>query len=784
MSRPDYLKYKVSGKIVKLLGADSVSTDTAALFELVKNSYDADASIVWITFKNVQIVDLAQKSLDERHEKITTELKNSNPNLTLHEIEEIVREDPRYKKQLEHVGNLKKNAKIILEDNGSGMTVDKLENKWMVVGVDKEENEINTKKGRRTVGEKGVGRFAAEKIAHKLLLTSHPQNSKSTIIADFDWDLFNSKKKFTDMKIPISYEIKLETKHGLRLELINLKEIWSTRKIKQFIKELSVLVLPQEIDAKYPFSVKVKIEGIKEFVDIESNLYKKAPYHFKVELTEDSKIKFLDVRYKKEKIIPNKFGLELFGFEEEMPFRKNGKPAIASCGPVKFTFYGYPFDPSGRKLGWSEYYGRVDLGEFKDTIEENSGVKIYRDGFRVRPYGDKEHDWLSLGEEARRIAGRLPSQNIIGWLELSANKNPGIIDTTTREKIIENEAFEDLRNFANQTISAFSRYSEARRQQILKKEAQAQVPKMIKNLGEKIIDNPSIDKKTKTSFVTYLNQIQAELTAQDERSIIEKEALMDEKNAFRNLASLGITAGVVSHEINDFLRDIRSHTMLIKDQLNKSTPNIEKMKVNVSVIDPSAQNLLNYMALVKGFAANFASRDKGYRRKTTLSLHDEVDSILVGLKGIFKEWDIIAENKTSRSFPKIRMFRADLQSILLNLISNSIKSLRHFTDERKNLPNSKKNRIRIGTSTTSNEIIITFSDNGLGIPKSDRSHIFELFWSRTTIKDTSVSGSGLGLPIINQIVNDYGGTIKIKEKAELNSGATFTIAIPKKEIIK
>lgn len=330
MERPEYLKYQVSGKIIKLLGRESVSTDTAALFELVKNSYDADATKVIISFEHVKIVDDAYKILEERYLKINNKLRVENPNLSLREIDELVQNDESYKRQFDHLEELKKRTKITVEDfGGTGMTIDTLENKWMIVGVSKNVGESITKKGRRVVGEKGVGRFAAEKLSKKLILTSYPENLKTAIIAEFNWDEFSGEKGITETKIPIRYETKEETRNGLKLELINLRERWSHRKIRLFLDELSLLVLPDKIQESHPFNITVKIDGEKEPFEVESSLLKKAPYFFTVELTSDSRIVFHEARYKKDRILPNQSGLELYGLKEISPFvRDDNVPDI------------------------------------------------------------------------------------------------------------------------------------------------------------------------------------------------------------------------------------------------------------------------------------------------------------------------------------------------------------------------------------------------------------------------------------------------------------------------
>ena len=125
MSKNSYV-FKVSGKMARLLGRESVSSDTAAIFELIKNAYDADAESVQIIFKDI--------------------LKNNG-----------------------------KNAKIIIKDNGHGMDIDSINNKWMVIGTDdKEETQLSRTKKRIFIGNKGIGRFATEKLCKKVTMISKP----------------------------------------------------------------------------------------------------------------------------------------------------------------------------------------------------------------------------------------------------------------------------------------------------------------------------------------------------------------------------------------------------------------------------------------------------------------------------------------------------------------------------------------------------------------------------------------------------------------------------------
>ena len=139
-----------------MLGRESVSSDTAALFELVKNGYDADAPKVIVTFENL-------------------------------------------------VANDGKNARIVVEDTGDGMTYEDIVDKWMVVGTYSKERETTTKGGRTVVGNKGVGRFATEKLARKVTVISRPNKTSEEIKLEIDWTKFEDEDvQFSDVGIPVS----------------------------------------------------------------------------------------------------------------------------------------------------------------------------------------------------------------------------------------------------------------------------------------------------------------------------------------------------------------------------------------------------------------------------------------------------------------------------------------------------------------------------------------------------------------------------------------------------
>lgn len=789
MTRPKFLKYEVSGRLAKLLGRESVSTDEAALFELVKNCYDADATKVLITFKNLEKFQTEYKKLEKIYEKNLVNIKSNHPSINFEQAEKMAKLSSNYVSQKAYVEKLRSETGVVISDNGHGMTLQQLESKWMKIGVEKEPGEEYTPKGRRVVGEKGVGRFAVEKLAEKAIIKARTKGLKYAPVLICDWKEFEkSGIDLNKIKLPIKYVEKNQNDHGVTIDLQGLREEWTEKKIKNFMNQLSTLVLPEKISEKSSFIITVSYtkNGKIHSQNVQSKLLKYAPYQFQTELTKNSMIKFNYMKYKNEQIIPNKREKQYEGVIEEFPFvrfneagKNLGRAAVQQCGTAKFTFYGFPFDPSGRELGWNDWYAKTK-GSIQDDVAKVSGIKIYRDGFRVRPYGDPNDDWIGSGSKARTSAGKLPSKNIIGWVEISRDENANILDTTTREKIIENDAFSDLKDFVAESMRRYYIFSEKMRQEIVKKESKRKTPQLVNKLAEFIENEPGINKQSKTKLLSSLNDIQSEITGEHLEEEIKKSELMDELTAYRNLASLGITTGSVSHEIKDYLKKILLHSGVIKRGLSGPEIDTEKLKQSIQILEPSVENLSEYMDLVSSFTEDLASRKKEFRKKIMLNLHSELTSLGTSLSDLFVRWNIKFENHVPPSFPKLSMYKADLQSIFLNLISNSIKSLKILFSDFEN--KDKTGIIQITAKQEQDQIIISFSDNGIGIPDYDKDLVFDLFWSRAASHESIKSGSGLGMPIVRDIIRDYGGDITI-EKSELEHGATFKITLPKGNVI-
>ena len=715
------LKFRFSGKMARLLGRESVSSDVAALFELVKNAYDADATKVRVCFENMK----SKAGIEA----------------------------------------------ITVEDNGHGMTVDGIVNKWMVIGTDdKERNEI-TRKGRRMVGNKGVGRFSTEKLAHDVTLVSRPEGKPERSTLKVNWDDYEGENiTFGDVENTLeTTETESNTKdHGAKLTLTRLRTEWTEQKITRLQKAVSALILPKEIQQlrDEPFDVEIQAEEFGSFkkTQIDSGLFDAAPYKIVAAIMEGSNTCTPKI-YKEGKIVRqvpiDMSDVELDGDEKWINF-----------GRCKVTIYFYP--ERNRYEPWDEHYKKtLNVSKIASLIRDLNGVKIYRDKFWVRPYGGDGNDWLDL--EASRVQSFLRTGNsrLIGFVEITKEGNSGIVDTTTRERLDENAHYKSMKKFVSKVIDELYYYRiEVFKQ--LRGEAKKQkhknvVESELRHLAE-LVDQQPIPKPSKREIGKSISEVHRTFINFEKDTKEEYELLEIAERAYRNLASLGISTASTLHEILNLINNFEEIPDSIKNTMN------ENAWIDGSITKDleDAKSFIEYLKHYAWFNRSFVQNIAGGKLKSKRGHKIAIKNYLDRMKGTFTEilsdvYDI--EYRVNPPSLSIYMNKADFTSIMLNLLSNSLNAL----DAQKGLAEKK---IRITFYRDARNLKIEFSDNGKGISDGDRGKIFDLFFT------TKAKGTGLGLAIVSEIVELYGGKIDLSTTSEMAGGATFIITIPWEEICK
>ena len=695
-----------------MLGRESVSSDTAALFELVKNGYDADAPKVTVTFENL-------------------------------------------------VANNGKNARIVVEDTGDGMTYDDIVDKWMVVGTYSKERETTTKGGRTVVGNKGVGRFATEKLARKVTVISRPNTTSEEIKLEIDWTKFEDENvQFSEVGIPISINPNRAApdKHGLTIILEELRERWSEKKIRLLETSIGSIVLPNELrTAGGDFTVEIHASGITQDAPrrVESLLFSKAPYAISVILPD--KESQTTVRIKREGRLIESKKIDCGGQEI------TGGNMWRAFGGCEVQIYVYPH--STRYEEWDNYYKLLKLSYVKENVRQNCGLKIYRDGFWVSPYGGPGNDWMEL--DAARVQSNLRVGNtqIIGFVKISKKKNKEIRDTTTRERLEENAAFHSLKYFIKCICDEFF---ELRKKEV--KERKEKNPRVrgqaihsaLNNLVEEIRGSHKINAETKASVKKSAKRLEKIIETYRKQSTSDYAELEAQQHMYRSLAALGVSSAASYHEILNVITSMGLTPKVLRIKITDNHVKDESLDGFVDDLDKEIRTISQYMWFVRRFVQGIGSAVEK-PKKEKIRLKNEIESLWNEFAGL-SNTDVTLTVKCYPDDLSVVMNLADFFSVVLNLFTNSLKALDGQTSRRK--------KIQVTANRTATRLEMRFSDNGVGVSEDIRDNIFRPLFSNYE------DGTGMGLTIVSEVLENHGGEIKYLPDGEFDCGATFLVQIP------
>jgi hypothetical protein len=380
--------FQPRARLLKLIGEELISDEVVAVSELVKNGHDADASEVVIAFRSV-----------------TTEA-----------------------------------GEIDVCDDGHGMNLETLLKRWMEPAASTKTGNGRqlTRRGRRVLGEKGVGRFAADKLARHLEIVSRARGSKEEVRAMIDWDVFDDDSLLL-AEVKNRWEVRAASairKQGTLLRMTGLRSTWTERMFRRLSIRLSRLLSPFRQGDR--FTIRIESDEFPQYSgELRADFLQKAPYRIEA----------------------------VFDGLETISIKVNGRAAIKqrwngtgelACGPVRIRMYAFDLEAEAlAKIG--------PRTEVRGWLREWTGVSIYRDGFRVLPYGEPHDDWLRLDQ--RRVnspVDHLSNNQVIGFIDIGRDRNPDLSDQTNREGLIHNRALDDLRRLVIYSMQAL----EAERQSI------------------------------------------------------------------------------------------------------------------------------------------------------------------------------------------------------------------------------------------------------------------------------------------------------------------------------
>lgn len=696
---PNEIRFSVDAGHIQRLGEQLVGRQETAVSELIKNAFDADATKVTLNFR----------------------------------------------------GHEETGGVLTIQDDGNGMPEAAIRSAWMRIStVAKQEEPISPRFGRQRAGQKGIGRFAVQRLGSRLVLTTRPLGEEIGYRVTFEWDTdFKAGADLSDIYSRIERFSKKSGDHGTKLVISELRDAWPGRAIESIWRSVILLQAPFEVvevqrgddpgkDESEPDpGFRVEINGVSQdkqraLFSIEKSFLDHALATIEAEIDEKGRG---HVRLKSRKL-----GLDESATADE---------AFMLVGPVKLEASYFIYVAS--------VLSGVTMAVAGDMGRRFGGIRIYRNGFRVSPYGEPSDDWLRLDVDVSRRSILVPgnNRNFFGAVSLSSARNPLFEETSSREGLLENEAFEELRRFVRWALEwAALRVAEVRE----RKQTSVQ-PGFISKVRKpsdliQSIRPEDFGSGGQENVAGMLHDLASAAKAYEEKVEAEREEALQYEEMLRILASLGLSISMFGHEVKGAQGGVTSNIALLEELIDELPASDERVLVGEQLehLRAASERLFDLGGYIVGLMSSTESREL-----RDLSVKGAIDRFVRQFGSYMARQQIAFEvDVQPLSLRTSPMHSSELDSVLLNFLTNSIKSLRKAK--------SPSPTVRISARAEGGQVLLAFEDNGVGIPEENWPRVFRPFFTTTlnTEEDGVVGpGTGLGLKIVSDIAESYGGAARV-----------------------
>ncbi len=746
------LSFRVSSGLKNIIGKDLISDKYIAIFELVKNSYDAGARKVVVSF------------YDDEND-----------------------------------GNV-----IRIVDDGKGMDYSDIINKWLFVAYS-EKNKRNQKKDyrdelkREYAGAKGVGRFSCDRLGAKLQLITTKKGDKYTHILDVDWNSFEKNDADEFINIPVTYSAtnSKTDDYGTIIIIKDLREEWDRDALLKLRRSLMKLVSPEMENAENPFDIFLDVPDEKEADDYVVEKYENASEseRGRINLERDT-VNGKIVNDILERINLRTTNIDVIISEDG----KIIKTSLIDRGKVVFTVseknrrYGLLSNISislmflnrSAKVNFTRQMGGVSSKAY-------GSVFVYKNGFRINPYGDPGQDFFGIDARKQQGYARfLGTRDIMGKILIHGD-NEGFIETSSRAHGFINTPSVEMLHvfFLEKVLKVLERY-------VINL---LNWGEPLKSEGNRVVE---ADEVTDAILNQFLNTIANDdiVSVECDIDYINKSKGKGIYNSDSNLVRLeAVAEETKNNELHDIIKEMKKKSEIIESQIsNLEKENLEQKtqltkidketKIKQKQIDTleaatnqNVQNLLDGYHIVYTLADTEISQlnklkelvtaesidvnklldsvgkllktNQKVRKLADLALHGNLNLKQTGAKDLYAylckyvKTDLVLQGLkykvTCDNGEAICKYDdASIGIILDNIAANSIKA--------------GATKLDIHLENTEKEVCISFSDDGIGLsPDLDPDLLFE--WGTTD--NVKQKGYGIGLYHIKRLAKDMKGKTSI-----------------------
>ena len=788
--------FKICARTVLELGAELISSDVIAFYELIKNAFDAESptgaeirfEIIlrrndYLKFRRRAVEGLAD--IERLKSDIENSLEQSAPKDSLNRFRDVIHGAENLEALVVALDAAHASEdRIIVSDEGTGMSRQDLIDNYLVIGTASRKRAIDAalvehRGGDRRapfLGEKGIGRLSAMRLGDRLMVETAKRSDKRLNLLKIDWSAFedlDAMLEEIDVAPKRGASKPGENWSGTKLIVTALTADWTRDRVKYLGENDFARLTDPFADAKRRPRIAIFWNGTRMPVaHMDRNLLSHAHAFVRGRYVyRESRpalqctFEALDLGFEHPHEVEKRdFALadlegSISGTSGEVPLS-----ALDSLGPFEFETYWF----NRQRLGRIDSIG--DRKIVRDLQRRWSGILLFRDGFRVLPYGEDDDDWLALDRRALASTGYLLNKTqFVGRVTISRLGNQLLIDQTNREGLRvcpEQQAFVNLLQLAIQSqLRDFLREVERRHkdQPLDITEAKTDVSNLEKRAKAALRQIRRIAPQS-SKTIEELQHTFFEIKEFFDRAQRRIDEVESENRQMVQMAGVGLLVEVIAHELARSTENALAALEALRGRdvpeqigglLNTLRSEMTSVSRRVRVLDPLSVS--------------------GRQRKETFNVNTLIEDILSGHDLQFERHDVKLKVSLADNPIRIRAVKGMIVQIFENLLSNSL----YWLNVRKQHEPDFQPRIAIAMEGV--PLTITYEDNGRGIALENRESVFRAFFS---LKEKS-KRRGLGLYIARECAEYHGGRLTLDNHVNRRTGRLhrYVLQLPDKVTI-
>ncbi len=664
--------FRVHASLIYKLGESLITDEITALSELIKNAYDADATMCFLSI------------------------------------------DSKYSEMVE---GMEWKGKIELYDNGCGMDLNTIINGWLTLSNSpkkkmKKEQRTTPKYHRYPLGDKGLGRLSVQKLGRNMMMITKAENSIREYTVLIPWGDFLKNTTIDQIPVKITEREVVDKKSYTRIVIKDLvgNERWEeAEQVNVLTNSIGKIVSPFRTgEGKFKVIAKINGQEIETANAVFDELLQSARAKHTVnyskgiaQIKSEYKSTFFYCRDVLEKVKDNEFKLtqaalkdflkvnnkKLTNIEihceegkaleaidecifDDLMIRNRGSEndnlVIGDPGVFECEIYEYSFDQGYLDFYYQDisYERLIDRDEYRGFVERFHGIKVVRDGFVVQGFGEGEGgDWLGLTSSSKTTGNffDLRNDSVIGCVFLSGNRNAVLKETTNREGFVEDEYYHSFKRILTESVKRINRnrrkLNDAMKSYVINSVASTGT------VGDNVL-----------SFKPVIEQIREDIKETTPLVARGKEHISAAKENYRIAKEEIESSPFIAPEVNEKLAELSRNIDSISEEYsrllverNQLTKKLDAINLDFEKINERLKDLFELAGLgisVELFAHEFESSVRSIRIKNQQIVNSQsnqtVDSLVKHINYI--SFSLEALRKQMSYFnPGLKFVRAEKQ---------------------------------------------------------------------------------------------------------------------------